>query len=129
MPRLRPLRDVFHQREYVNKIGPRGQSVAETFVVFIIIFDGLIILRNDRRVVVYNGHDCGGCKTFKMRSLLETGRGRQERRNQNRSLLRPNRMVVLHCTLCEGFVRGAMHATPAIQAREHDGGSTAHRSL
>jgi hypothetical protein len=60
-----------------------------------------------------------GCKTFKMPILSKIGRGRKERGNQDSSLLRLNRLIALHCPLCEGFVRGTTHATLAFQIREH----------
>jgi hypothetical protein len=42
--RQRPFRDVYHPREYIHEIRPRVSCFAETEVVILDLFEGVIML-------------------------------------------------------------------------------------
>ena len=41
--KIRPRRNMFHPREYINEIGPHGRSVADTVVIFLKFLDRVIM--------------------------------------------------------------------------------------
>ena len=65
-------------------------------VEFLDSFDGVVMIRQDRRIIINDRHDRGRCYTFEMHVWFVIGRVPQERRNEDSSLFHLDRVIVFN---------------------------------
>ena len=79
------------------------------------VFYGLVAQGRERRVVVYDGHDCRSACAPEVPVPIVARWVRQKCRNQDCSLLGQDRVIVPYCRLGEGCLCSALQATEAEQ--------------